>query len=440
MASRIFRRGFQPLLNLNRSYLNRYGHSWTQFHKSKSTAATLIVVIPPTLGFLAWYQWRKANVIDKPIYVAECSKSREEVTLLPAQATQRPLSFREQRFRAFASVEYDGQLYMTPQDFLDSVLEETPRSRIGHTKLRKQDVDEMLKRTPDKSRMSQHLFRSLHSQGIISYTEYLFLLCVLTKPRSGFRIAFNMFDADGNQIVDKREFLVLESFFALPRSEQKFIPRPEKTLKLLLSEVATKHATDTTLLVHFFGKNGTDVLNYDDFHRFMENLQTEVIQLEFTDFSKGMPKISEEDFARILLRYTVLENNEVEECIRRVRERMPEEKGITFEEFKSFCQFLNNLDDFQISMRMYTFAEQSVSQEEFQRAVKICTGFTLGPHVVNTVFQIFDADGDGHLSHKEFISIMKDRIHRGSRAHLVTPHGNWNTFKNCVKQEMKAMY
>eukprot|EP00106_Octopus_bimaculoides_P007088 XP_014774530.1 PREDICTED: calcium uptake protein 3, mitochondrial-like [Octopus bimaculoides] len=172
----------------------------------------------------------------------------------------------------------------------------------------------------------------------------------------------------------------------------------------------------------------------------MENLQTEVIQLEFTDFSKGMQRISEEDFARILLRYTVLEKNEVEECIRRVRERMPEEKGITFEEFKSFCQFLNNLDDFQISMRMYTFAEQSVSQEEFQRAVKICTGFTLGPHVVNTVFQIFDADGDGHLSHKEFISIMKDRIHRGARAHLMTQHGNWNTFKNCVKQEMKAMY
>ena len=55
------------------------------------------------------------------------------------------------------------------------------------------------------------------------------------------------------------------------------------------------------------------------------------------------------------------------------------------------------------------------SVEEFQRAVKICTGTHLGPHIVNTVFQIFDADGDGHLSHREFISIMKDRIHRGAR-------------------------
>lgn len=30
-----------------------------------------------------------------------------------------------------------------------------------------------------------------------------------TEPKSGFRIAFNMFDTDGNQRVDKNEFLVV---------------------------------------------------------------------------------------------------------------------------------------------------------------------------------------------------------------------------------------
>lgn len=34
----------------------------------------------------------------------------------------------------------------------------------------------------------------------------------LAEPHSGFRIAFNMFDTDGNQIVDKREFLVVSIF------------------------------------------------------------------------------------------------------------------------------------------------------------------------------------------------------------------------------------
>lgn len=50
---------------------------------------------------------------------------------------------------------------------------------------------------------------------------------------------------------------------------------------------------------------------------------------------------------------------------------------------------------------------------EFARAVKICTGLTLSEHLIDTVFAIFDEDGDGMLSYKEFIAIMKDRLHRG---------------------------
>lgn len=37
------------------------------------------------------------------------------------------LTARERRFIKFASAEFDGQLYMTPQDFLDSVVEQEPR-------------------------------------------------------------------------------------------------------------------------------------------------------------------------------------------------------------------------------------------------------------------------------------------------------------------------
>lgn len=51
--------------------------------------------------------------------------------------------------------------------------------------------------------------------------------------------------------------------------------------------------------------------------------------------------------------------------------------------------------------------------EEFHRAVAICTGHSLDSNLVNAVFQIFDEDGDGQLSYKEFIAIMRDRLHRG---------------------------
>ena len=58
----------------------------------------------------------------------------------------------------------------------------------------------------------------------------------------------------------------------------------------------------------------------------MENLQIEVIELEFLEFSKGFKTISEEDFARILLRYTMLDKSNVEAAIERVKTRMPAEK------------------------------------------------------------------------------------------------------------------
>ena len=37
--------------------------------------------------------------------------------------------------------------------------------------------------------------------------------CIVSEPISGFRIAFNMFDTDGDQRVDKKEFLVVGNTF-----------------------------------------------------------------------------------------------------------------------------------------------------------------------------------------------------------------------------------
>lgn len=79
---------------------------------------------------------------------------------------------------------------------------------------------------------------------------------------------------------------------------------------------------------------------------------------------------------------------------------------------------------------------------EFSRAVKICTGSSLNKHLIDTVFAIFDEDGDGLLSYKEFIAIMKDRLHRGFKVRLY----QFNNFTNnllysshLVKCEIRGM-
>lgn len=413
------------------------------------------------------------------------------------------LTSRERRFIKFASVEYDGQLYMTPQDFLESVVEQEPRPRLKRRQLSNKDVDMIRDVTPTLQQGSTQMFRSLRDKGIISYTEYLFLLSILTKPQTGFHIAFNMFDTDGNQRVDKNEFLVIrrlmggtlmyerETDEATRQALMKLVARsvlviyPDKKQKqqelqakkqsspTFMEKIFShawkgkhgvlevpaeedkkkhqslvedyvddeqglqrKHVVDTTLIVHFFGKKGKDELRFEGFKRFMENLQTEVLELEFHEFSKGHDTITEVDFAKILLRYTYLDTNEYDMYLDRLLDRIKEEKGITFEEFRVFCQFLNNLEDFTIAMRMYTLADHPISKDEFIRAVKICTGTSLSRHLVHTVFQIFDEDGDGQLSYKEFIAIMKDRIHRGFKSYA--KNEGWDAFKSCVKQEMKT--
>lgn len=42
--------------------------------------------------------------------------------------------------------------------------------------------------------------------------------------------------------------------------------------------------------------------------------------------------------------------------------------------------------------------------------MKICTGSALSEHLIETVFAIFDEDGDGLLSYKEFIAIMRVKL------------------------------
>ncbi|XP_005157308.2 calcium uptake protein 3, mitochondrial isoform X4 [Danio rerio] len=341
------------------------------------------------------------------------------------------LSAHEHRFRLFSSVEFDGQLYMTPLDFIESVTMSEPKKKRFWKSLTKQELDKILSDTPPVWKGSSRLFRNLRERGLIAYTEYLFLLCILTKPHAGFKIAFNMFDADGNQMVDKREFMVLEEIFRKKNEKRKERGGDaESSSQLHVPE----NVTDTTLLVHFFGRKGKSELNFDDFYRFMDNLQTEVLEIEFLSYSKGMTTISEEDFARILLRYTTVEN--ITGYLENVHQSIPDEKGITFEEFRSFFQFLNNLEDFAIAMQMYNFANRPIGQDEFGRAVYVATGLKLSRHLVNTIFKIFDVDHDDQLSYKEFIGIMKDRLHRGSWGYK--GEERFTSFKGCMKKELSA--
>ncbi|XP_030056166.1 calcium uptake protein 2, mitochondrial isoform X2 [Microcaecilia unicolor] len=334
-------------------------------------------------------------------------------------------SIRKQRFMKFASLEYEGEYYMTPRDFLFSVIFEQMERKAMPKKLTNKELEATLAQAT-RVKPGTNLFRDLGDKGVISYTEYLFLLTILTKPQTGFHIAFKMLDTDGNEEVEKKEFFKL----------QKILGHKDDLTTVAESLTGSQESTldgsdiNTTLLAHFFGRGGQHKLQYSEFHRFMENLQTEVQEMEFIQFSKGLTFMRKEDFAEWLLFYTDEDNNEI--YWQNVRERIPAGESISLEEFKNFYHFMNNLEDFSITMKMFTVANRAVKLAEFKRAVKVATGQEISKNVLDTVFKIFDLDGDNCLSHGEFLGVLRNRLHRGLK---VPQQQGIEGYWKCVKRE-----
>eukprot|EP00096_Caligus_rogercresseyi_P001433 TRINITY_DN122_c0_g1_i1.p1 TRINITY_DN122_c0_g1~~TRINITY_DN122_c0_g1_i1.p1 ORF type:complete len:451 (-),score=92.68 TRINITY_DN122_c0_g1_i1:2071-3423(-) len=382
---------------------------------------------------VAYFWWqdkkRKARIGVENVEIASTSQAM-------ASKSQR-LTAREKRFLQFSSVEYGGRVYMTPRDFLESIVESEPRPRLKRKILTLDEVEEDLKRVPKLNTYKENLFRTMGKKGLISYSEYLFLLTILLKSQSGFKIAFSMLDQDGNKRIDREEFKVMETVFSSINKKE----TPEGEEPSEDNNIFYSHEDVSTLLeTYFFGRSGEGELRLEDFNAFMDNIQTEVLQMEFFEYSKGTENINELDFARTLLRYTRLEQEEYQNTLERFYNRLQvhDVQGITFQEFRDFSRFLNQMDDFQIAMRMYTLADKAITEEEFTRTVYICTGQVISAYITKIIFLLFDTDGDGLLSYKEFIAMMQDRVHRGLNRSSKN-ESIYQGIKKCIQGEILDM-
>ena len=61
----------------------------------------------------------------------------------------------------------------------------------------------------------------------------------------------------------------------------------------------------------------------------MEDMQQEILEIEFNEFSKGMSKISQIEFAEILLRYTNFEREKKLKLIKKLQQNVNAYKRVT---------------------------------------------------------------------------------------------------------------
>lgn len=76
-------------------------------------------------------------------------------------------------------------------------------------------------------------------------------------------------------------------------------------------------------------------------------------------------------------------------------------------------QVLYSINDIDTALTFYHIAGAPIERETMKHVARTVANVDLSDHVINVVFVLFDENGDGKLSNKEFVSVMKQRAMRG---------------------------
>ncbi|XP_029464985.1 calcium uptake protein 1, mitochondrial isoform X2 [Rhinatrema bivittatum] len=317
-------------------------------------------------------------------------------------------------FRYFATLKVIGEtgeseVFMTPQDFVRSITpNEKQPEHLG--------LDQFLVKRYDGKKLSQErekfadegsIFYTLGECGLISFSDYIFLTTVLSTPQRNFEIAFKMFDLNGDGEVDLEEFEQVQSIIR-SQTSMGMRHRDRSTTGNTL-----KTGFSSALTTYFFGADLKGKLTIKNFLEFQRKLQHDVLKLEFDRHDPVNGHITERQFGSMLLAYSGVQSKKLTHMLKQLKKHFKDAEGLTFEEVENFFTFLKNINDVDTALSFYHMAGASLDKVTMQQVARTVAKVELSDHVCDVVFALFDCDGNGELSNKEFIAIMKQRLMRG---------------------------
>ncbi|CAG2059823.1 unnamed protein product, partial [Timema podura] len=328
----------------------------------------------------------------------------------------RSYSTADKVFRYFATVKIvnavGSEVFMTPDDFLRSL---TPGMRqpdgLGLDQFVSYDLKTLRTKMKLKTTLSEDsVFRRLDSTGLglISFSEYIFLITVLSTSPRQYEFAFRMFDLNGDGVVDIDEFILVSRLFQRQSTTGNRHRDNHQTGNVF-------KGPDTVLATYFFGTNLDQKLTIHQFVEFQKLLQREIHTLEFQrKRSNGNGRLPELDFADLILTYTLFPHKKKSKMLSRVRQRYKDcHLGVSLEDYLTFYSFLNNINDVDMALSFYHIAGAPINQETLKNVAHTVAKVQMSDHVIGVVFTIFDENLDGRLSNREFVSVMKGRLQRG---------------------------
>ncbi|XP_029376453.1 calcium uptake protein 1, mitochondrial isoform X2 [Echeneis naucrates] len=320
-------------------------------------------------------------------------------------------------FRYFATLKVigehgDAEVYMTPQDFIRSITpNEKQPENLGLDQFIVKRYDgktEKIAQEREKFADEDSIFYTLGECGLISFSDYIFLTTVLSTPQRNFEIAFKMFDLNGDGEVDLEEFEQVQSIIR-SQTSMGMRHRDRSTTGNTLKTAGCSSALTT----YFFGEDLKGKLTISSFLEFQRKLQHDVLKLEFERNDPVDGRITERQFGGMLLAYSGVQSRKLKQMQKGLTKMFKDAQGITFEEVENFFTFLKNVNDVDTALSFYHMAGASIDKVTMKQVARTVAKVELSDHVCDVVFALFDCDGNGELSNKEFIAIMKQRLMRG---------------------------
>ena len=375
--------------------------------------------------------------------------------------------------------------FMTPSNFLESMsrispeFESTDPDSDPNQSNHINSFQTILQSFNQNLNNPEKFLTHFNQTGVINFTDYLFLLSILSKSNHKLNLGFELLDYNGDQTIDIDEFQELEKMIVGNSNYVRKNLQPDNLLRSV-----------------FFGEDLNDNLDFPKFLKISNLVREEILREEFgvlkrlefereedfierknsklqtgandehgliiddeddddekeTEISKnnqainrskliGPNHILPESFAHAILRQTNLPKDERETRQTHIKKFFQDsEIIISYQEYNDFNQFLFALEDI---AKVLKFVEKGqiydrenadnddddnskekqeialgLPPEKFQLAVKVATGITLSDNSIEILYNLLDIDGDGSISYNEIIGIFKNRLDRTLKNYL----------------------
>lgn len=341
------------------------------------------------------------------VYAAE--DGTEE--LIAMENRLRQFSTPDKLFNHFASYLFVSKgkrtMMMTPLEFYSSI---TPDCTLvhgvgagAHVEVTQEELDTG-KASIEESPMAKSVLNDIGRLGLLSYSDYSFLLAILSTPRRYIDTVFNLFDVTGDGCVEPKEFAYVSTKMA--HKSGGFGSYTDIDQEEIL-------ASSSGLLNYLFGKNRDQTLTKEKFKKLQVDLLEEIIELEFKEYDKeNTGRISEGDFVKFLLKNGKITPKKRSQLIKKIESIWPRKgRGISLPSFKNFFYVLAGSVELERALFYLDVEGIGVDKEEFRKISSWISGVQTSDHVVNVVFELLDDDEDGRIYRDDIAQVLLDWRH-----------------------------